>query len=640
MCGIAGCVVASAQSVDPECLRRMAAALQHRGPDDAGFEVLGSVGLVHTRLAIVDPTPAGHQPMEHPNGWWWLTYNGEIFNHAELRRQLPRADYRGHSDTETMLHALAEWGENAIPRCNGLFAYAALDLRNRRLLLVRDRFGVKPLYYTRHDGALYFASEMAALFAAGVPRQARRDVLAQAIVHGWANGPLTPIDAVQRVLPGTLLEVDLDTLAVGEKRWYDPADVVDRERMAALAARGRGELADLVEEALRESVRRRLMADVPVGTMCSGGIDSSLVTAYAHAEGLEVVAYNAAVTDQPRADESPWAERVARHLGIELRTVPMTAASWRRDLVEVVRHNEYPLIHESSVPMMQIAGLARDDGVKVLLSGEGADELFGGYGFLSQRDYLGYLRANRRYGSLAGLVLAKARRDGLVRAGRKALQLGVGSFRKGGDTVGTGVEDPGLSVWLDGGPFPGPNPSAVATQFETDVMHRAGRAYEFAEETRRPLEVEFLKELGTYLPHLLNRQDKSTMQRSIETRVPFLDPDLVALALNLPLEARIEPLRKGVLRDIGYRHLPKSVVRRPKIGFGFDVRGYLEPAARPEFLGDGHLRQVLGVAREPWSEAIADADAAQALRLWSGEIWCRTVLEGQATPDVEAALWR
>jgi asparagine synthase (glutamine-hydrolysing) len=178
-------------------------------------------------------------------------------------------------------------------------------------------------------------------------------------------------------------------------------------------------------------------------------------------------------------------------------------------------------------------------------------------------------------------------------------------------------------------------------EFDREAARRAGEAYAGRPAARRALEAELLRELSTYLPHLLNRQDKNTMQASIETRVPFLDPDLASLALCLPLEARMEPARKGVLRDLADRHLPREVARRQKRGFGFDVRRYIEPAARPEFLLDGALRELLRVERRRWEAAtVPAASAAQALRLWSGEVWCRVVLDGQATGDVEAALWR
>ena len=615
MCGIAGCVAPAGETPDRGALERMGATLAHRGPDDQGIEVEGNVGLVNRRLAIVDPTPAGHQPMRHREGRWLLTYNGEVFNHLELRQELEPVPWRGHADTETVLEAFSRWGESALPRFNGLFGLAALDRDGGRLLLARDRWGVKPLYWARHAGTLWFASEMRALFAAGLPRSARPDVVAHAVVHGWANGPATPFEGIERVSPGTALGVDVETLGATEERWFDPAALVDHERLAALAREPRDALADRVEQELRRAVERRLMADVPVGTFLSGGIDSSLVTAFVREEQPGVVAFNASVTDQPEDDEHPFATRVARHLGVELETVAMSAASWRADFVEAVRHNEYPLMHESSVPMFQIAALARSGGVKALLSGEGADELFGGYGFLHSDLYMGYLRANRRLGTLARLTAAKLRRDG----------PGALLRRQAGEPP----------------PVVAPEASAASVEFDREAARRAGEAYAMHDPERRALEAELLRELSTYLPHLLNRQDKNTMQASIETRVPFLDPNFAALALCLPLEARMEPGRKGVLRDLADRHLPPEVARRQKRGFGFDVRRYIEPAARPEFLLDGALRELLGVDREPWKAATVPArSAAQALRLWSGEVWCRVVLEGQPTGEVEAALWR
>jgi asparagine synthase (glutamine-hydrolysing) len=618
MCGIAGCVAPAGSQPDRDALERMGAALAHRGPDDQGLVVEGRVGLVSRRLAIVDPTSAGHQPMRHPGGRWRLAYNGEVFNHLDLRRELEPARWQGHSDTETVLEALSRWGEDALPRFNGLFGLAALDADGGRLLLARDRWGVKPLYWAQHRGCFWFASEMGALFAAGVPRRALPDVVAHAVVHGWANGRATPFAGIERLLPGTALSVDLETLEVSQRRWFDPAALVDPERMLALARGPRRALADLLEQELRAAVSRRLMADVPVGTFLSGGIDSSLVTAYTREEQPAVVAFNASVTDQPDDDEHPYATRVARHLGVELQTVAMSAATWRADFVEAVRHNEYPLMHESSVPMFQIAGLARSGGVKALLSGEGADELFGGYGFLHAPLYLGYLRSERRVRALAALALDKLRRDGpLGLVGRRA------------------------SAPAEPPPVVPPESSAASVEYDRSAAHRAARAYATHGGPRGALEAELLRELSTYLPHLLNRQDKNTMQASIETRVPFLDPNLAALALCLPLEARMEPGRKGLLRDLADRALPREVARRQKRGFGFDVRRYIEPAARPEFLLDGALRELLGVERRRWADAVLPArSAAQALRLWSGEVWCRAVLDGQPTGDVEAALWR
>jgi len=621
VCGIAGCVLPPGQAPDPAVLERMAAAIAHRGPDATGVAVEGPVGLAHTRLSIVDPTPAGAQPMAHPDGRWLITYNGEVFNHLDLRGALGGVAWRGGSDTETVLHALAAWGEGAIPRCNGLYAYAALDANRGRLLLVRDRFGVKPLYVARHDGGIWFASEIRALLAAGIPRRARRDVLKHTAVHGWANGRHTHIEGVDRVLPGTVVSIALETLDLEERRWYEPAEQVDPERARELARLSRAGQAAAVEDELRAAVHRRLMADVPVGTMCSGGIDSSLVTAFARERSPGVVAFNASVSDQPAADEGPWAEKVAGALGVELRTVRMDAKAWRRGLVAAVLHHEYPLMHESSIPMAQIAALARDSGVKVLLSGEGADELFGGYGFLHRDHYLRYLRANRRFGTVVRLASGKLRRDGLV-----GVLRGRRRGRVAGDPMPYG--------------FPGPGASEHAARYEIGLRERAAAAYEHSEATRRPLEAGLLGDLGTYLPHLLNRQDKNTMQSSIETRVPFLDPGVVGLALNLPLEARVEPRRKGVLRDIARAHLPPEIAARRKVGFGFDVGAYLGPAADPGFLAGGMLREELEVPAAAWRESLRLATGHEVLRLWTAEVWCRLFLGRETVATVEAALWR
>jgi asparagine synthase (glutamine-hydrolysing) len=600
----------------------MAGALSHRGPDDLGTEVVGQVGLVHTRLSIVDPSAAGHQPMRDAEGSWWLTYNGEVFNHQSLRQQLPGVQWRGHTDTETVLQGLRVWGEEAVPRFNGLFAFAALDTARARLLLVRDRFGVKPLYVARQDGGIWFASEIGALFAAGISREPRLEELRHALSYGWVNGTVTPFRHVDRVSPGSLVSLDLDNLSMRESRWYEPAGVVDPERMRAAAERGRETLRDELAAALRTSVRRRLMSDVPVGVMCSGGVDSGLISAFAAEEQPTIKAYNASIADQPDADEGPWATKVSKALGLELRTVQVTAESWRRSLVEVVAHNEYPLTHESSVPMAGIAGLARSDGVKVLLSGEGADELFGGYVDLHRPAYERFvsrdqLRRDRRQMALASAARIWRRRG----AGVMAKLLTKARPHPSASLVQT--------------PWP---PSAEADL--RLIERRSGPAYAHHTGARSELEAGLVGDLSTYLPHLLNRQDKATMQNSIETRVPFLDPDVVALALNLPLETRVTPYRKGILRDLAREILPAGVAERAKVGFGFDTRRYLTDAAAPAFLEDGHLRDLLAVPKDSWLEAVRGMPRPHVLRFWTGEIWSRLMVEGQSAAAVESELWR
>ncbi|MSO40855.1 MAG: asparagine synthetase B [Solirubrobacterales bacterium] len=285
MCGIAGCVAPPGETPDRVVLEAMAEALRPRGPDDGGIAVEGNVGLAVRRLSIVDPGPTGRQPMADAGERWLLAYNGEAYNHMELRRQLPGRSWRGHSDTETLVEALAAWGPEAVERCNGPLALAAVDRERGRLILARDRFGKKPLYITRHEGWLWFASEFKSLLAAGIPRRPQPDALRHAAFRGWTYGRLTPLEGIERLPPGTIAEVDIRTLEASERQWYDPTASVDAELARELELMTRTQLVNRLESVLRESVTRRLMSDVPLGTMCSGGLDSSLITALAREAG-------------------------------------------------------------------------------------------------------------------------------------------------------------------------------------------------------------------------------------------------------------------------------------------------------------------------------------------------------------------
>lgn len=619
MCGIGGCVVPPGQTPDREALTRLADAITHRGPDDVGTEIVDTVGLVHRRLSIVDPTPAGHQPMRHRSGRWWITYNGEVFNHLELRSELGDVPWRSGTDTETLLEALSQWGEAAIDRCNGLFAYAAIDLENRRLIVVRDRFGVKPLYYCKHEGAIWFASEMKGLLAAGVPRRPQVDVLGHALWNAWANGSATPIEGVQRLLPGSQMTIDLETLEIEIKPWFDPVSLVDSDLAAELEAADPETRANRLLAALRASVGRRLMADVPVGTMCSGGLDSSFLSALASESHPSIHAFNARAIDQPGFDEGPYAELVANHLGIELHTVRTNAESWRADLVPVTLQNEYPLLHPGAVPTSQIAALARANGIKVLLTGEGADELLGGYLYLHRSERSDFAARHKPAEAAARLLYRRLQRVGILPTKPQPERAFVDWLA---------AEHPPLGF-----------PAAAPERYEADVARRAGAAYGHHRGSRRRLEGALLTELSTYLPHLLNQLDKNTMQASIEGRTPFLDPEVVKLCVNLPLETKLEPNTKSILRDVGSRVLPREIIERPKQGFGFPVEHYLRPATRPEFIADGMLRETLGVAKGTWGDILAKLPDQGVMLFWTGEIWCRGVLEQHSQEQIEDDLW-
>jgi asparagine synthase (glutamine-hydrolysing) len=616
MCGIGGCIVAPGARPPRAGLERMAAAMSHRGPDDEGIVIAGNVGLVNTRLAIVDPSPTGHQPIGDPSGRWLLTYNGEIFNHAEIRELLPRDGWRGNSDTETLVTALAQWHEDVLRRCNGFFAFAALDVADRRLFLARDRFGVKPLYVGRRPGSIWFASEIRALTAAGIPARARRDVLAHAAAVGGPAGRMTPIEAIERVPPGGLISIDTETLLTDQRRWHEPADAVGEEVAGDLAGRNRGALADHLEATLRDAVRRRLLGDVPIGTACSGGLDSTLVTALARDEDRSIVAFNASLVDEGAADEGRWAQIAANGLDVDLETVRVTVSDWRRGLVDAVAHHEYPLSAAgSSVPLSLLARRARERGFKVLLTGEAADELFGGYTHIYGAEFRHFLPARAAF---RRIVEELRGRRGLSPVRRR----GIARIRG---------NRPGAAAVID--------PPLELVDWQHATRRSADAAYEHHPGARGRLESVLLSGLSSCaFSFLLNRMDKDLMAHSVETRFPFLDSHVVELAVNLPLEHRVAPATKGLLRDVAHRWIPGPIARRPKQhGMVFRAGQRIEEAARPSFLEAGCLRELLQLPADRWRRLIDRArDGAT---MWSAEIWCRLFIEGQDVAAVERELW-
>jgi len=624
MCGIAGCVLAPGRAPERRRLEAMRDALAHRGPDDRGVEVVGGVGLVHTRLSIVDLSERGHQPMAHPSGRWWLSYNGEIYNHVALRSELERAGARftGTSDTETLLWALELWGPDAVTRLSGQFAFAALDLRGRRVLLCRDRFGVKPLYVARSGGGVWWASEPAALIAAGLDVRpaatAWRDLLSGAYLWGES----TLLEGVRRLAPGAWTEVSLTDMRETTRVWHNPVDDVDGQLASRLAGRSRSQLADELHATLREAVRRTLLADTTVGTLCSGGVDSSLITALA-AEGIpDLVAVGASHAPDGRLDEGLAARRVADALGIGLELVDVTPQSWRDAFVRATVHHGSPIANASAVTVSQLAERARRCGIKVLLTGEGADELFGGYGLVHSEALGAFLSRRHRLVRAVEPALWADPRQAL-----NALAVARGARRLVRESLGP----PAPSRWLpvltpDGGHEPSPESLSA-------YAHHGG--------ARGALEATLLSHLDYSLCWLLNRMDENVMQASVEARVPFLEPDVVRLVLNLPLEARVGPWSKGILRDVARRLLPWSIAHRPKIyGMAFDARAWIQEAADPGFLADGMLRDALGIPAGELERVAAAGNHVVRVRLWSAEVWCRSQLGGCSIEEIESALWR
>jgi asparagine synthase (glutamine-hydrolysing) len=598
-------------------------ALAHRGPDDCGIEMVDNVGLVHTRLSIVDLSERGHQPMVHPDGNWWLSYNGEIYNHRALRRQLELegARFVGHSDTETLVWALERWGQAMVTRLSGQFAFAALDVRARRLLLCRDRFGVKPLYVARFDGGLWWASEPAALLAAGAPAEPVETAWQELVNGAYLGGERTLLNGITRLAPGSWMSISLDDAAAETSRWHTAESDVDPLGAARLEGRSRAELVSELEATLRAAVRGTLLADTTVGTLCSGGVDSSLVTALAVEAMPDLVAFGASYAGDGRLDEGLAARRVADALGIELELVEVTPSSWRRAFVPATVHHGVPIANASAVTVAQLAERARECGVKVLLTGEGADELFGGYGKLHATAFGTFLPWYDR--------VVHAAEPALFADPKHALNP-VAVLRKTHALARDVLGPPPPSTWL-----------AVMTP---DTNHKptpeSVAAYAHHRGARGDLEAALLSHLDYSLCWLLNRMDKNVMQASVEARVPYLEPDVVKLVLNLPLEARVAPWSKGILRDVARRVLPWAVAHRPKIyGMAFDARTWIGEAADPRFLTSGLLRDTLRIPEVEFNHALTAGNHVVKVRLWSAEVWCRSMFGGHSIQEIEHDLW-
>lgn len=592
----------------------MQAALVHRGPDAGGIETWENVGLVHRRLAVVDPSPAGAQPITSPDGRWTMTYNGEVYNHQELREQLPNG-WIGHSDSETVVRALDRWGSAALTRFNGQLALAAIDRGSRRLLLARDRFGKKPLYLARDDRGIWFASEIRALFAAGLRPGLNVRELAHTTFLGWLPGAVTPLEGIERVPAGSLRWIALDSLAEAAETWFDPVDLVDPDLGLSLAAKRPRELADELEQALDQAVSRRLMSDTPVGTLLSGGIDSSLVTAIAAEHQPGLVAFTASLPFGRRVNEAGHAERAARAAGVQLEPVEVGLDRLTAELVNAVSAHEYPLVSGMVIAIGAVAARARELGFKVLLTGEASDELFAGY------DHR-HVPQTRRF-----LPMPVVAARGAVSVAQHRRPAFISLLRRSG---------------LAPRPDPGPVPAPSAARVRREAVRRGLAAYGSHPGPRGELEAELVADLpASGLGHLLNRMDKNAMASSIETRVPFLDPDVVRLALNMPLEQRAGRRPKRIVRAVARRRLPGRIAARPKqVSMESPLGRRIEQQARPGFLSDGVLRERLGIPGVRWRELTGQQLRANAIRPWSAEIWSRLFLEGASVEQVNADLWR
>jgi asparagine synthase (glutamine-hydrolysing) len=560
MCGILGFLEQGGRLPEPGLFARCLEELRNRGPDDAGLWSDARVRLGHRRLAVVDLSPMGHQPMESGDGRYVIVFNGEIYNHSQLRGELdPAGGWRGTSDTETLLEAYRAWGTACLGRLNGMFAFAIWDKTERRLFLARDRMGVKPLYYAAVNGAFAFASRPRAILPLFDRATAEPDpeALRLYLELGYIPAPLSYYRHVRKLRPAHYAVVDSSGVKIA--RYWDFRHIAPDP---GLMLRPEGELIEELDALIRDSVRLRLMSDVPFGAMLSGGVDSAMIVAAMKAAGGPTPKAFTIAFEEKAYDEGPQAAATAAVLGVEHVTETMRLSDLLNLLPLYVEESDEPFADSSSFPTMAVARLARAH-VTVALTGDAGDELFGGYHYYRVADRLAQImRWPRPVQRLLRSVLnvAPSHRARLL-AGALRVRPGVHAFNY---------------LRSFGKDFPPLLAEKILHQTNSSAEWFEDFAGSFANDLSSA-ESGMRLDMGFMLPNgYLHKVDMATMAFSLEARCPLTDFRLVEWSMRLPFSYKMRGGQdKYLLKKTLCRYLPPEHVYRKKRGFGVPIAEWL-----------------------------------------------------------------
>jgi asparagine synthase (glutamine-hydrolysing) len=622
MCGIVGIWSFGSNTRSADYLTgvigRMASTLRSRGPDDKGTWVDPSSGLAlgHSRLAVLDLSPAGHQPMCSQSGRFTTSFNGEIYSHLAIRDELDETgaghEWYGHSDTETLLAAIEHWGvEDTLKHCVGMFAFALWDSENHRLTLARDRLGEKPLYYgwagSGDQAAFVFASELKAIRAyPGFNAAISRSALSQYLRFTYIPAPLSIYEGVFKLEPGCMVTINRappkgapsEPIGVGQKyetleirRWWSLEDVLVSER--ANQSRSESAAIDELESKLSKAVEGQSLSDVPLGAFLSGGVDSSTIVALMQSQSSQRVKTFTIGFDEAGFDESPHARAVANHLGTDHHEMRVSSKMAQDVIPSLPWMYDEPFADSSQIPTHLVCKAARQH-VTVALSGDGGDELFGGYNryFWGSRIWskLSWMPLPARQLMAKVICAVPVNRWDYVSRGTGITMFGD-RVHKLGSRLGSVQDMDGLywslvSEW---------DPASVVKGVE-HVTPSPWESNNALPAGLKPLERMMFRDAVTYLPDdILCKVDRAAMACSLETRVPFLDHRVVELAWRLPLNMKIRgKTGKWILRQVLYKYVPKELIERPKAGFAIPIGQWLRGPLRDwaeSLLGEARLRQ-------------------------------------------------
>jgi asparagine synthase (glutamine-hydrolysing) len=625
MCGFSGYL--GGLNVGADSLSIMSHTLAHRGPDDSGIWIdeATQIGMTHQRLSILDLSIAGHQPMISDSGRYVITFNGEIYNHLELRVKLKFNNFKGCSDTETILICIEEWGlERALKEAVGMFALALWDKKDRLLYLARDRLGEKPLYYGwqgEGDSASFlFGSELKALkMHPSFKSEVNRDAVALFLRHNYIPGPYSIYRGISKLLPGSILTVSLENRDPKTSFYWSVDDLLEKKENSPYRSSDANLLEDLESE-LRQSIKRQMVADVPLGAFLSGGIDSSLIVALMQQQSDCPVKTFTIGFSESGYNEAEYAKAVAKHLKTDHTELYVSSKKAMDVIPQLPKLYDEPFSDSSQIPTFLVSQLARES-VIVSLSGDGGDELFCGYNRYLLTDQLwsklSLLPVSIRRGLANVVTTISPEKWSKIFGFLSNANIGDKIYKAASVLDSASVNDLYLGLISHWG-----NPeSVVLNSKEPDTLLNMDR---LKLSNLNQIEKMMILDLVTYLPDdILTKVDRAAMGVSLETRVPFLDHKVVEFTWSMPMNFKIRNGEsKWALRQILYKYVPKELIERPKMGFGVPIDIWLRGPLRDwaeGLLDESRLRQEgffePATIRQKWEEHLSGR------RNWQYQLW-------------------